>query len=316
MILYFVAEAFLADLAPLGERKIVFFFSRDAGMDEKIRVVSLQNMKNEARKIVMVTAYDYPTGRLADEAGVDVVLVGDSLGQTVLGHETTIPVTLDVMAHHAAAVRRGVRRAFLAVDMPFLTYKVNAEDALRNAGHLVQEGGAEAVKVEGGREVAPIVRRIVEAGIPVMGHLGLLPQSVHALGGYRVQGREEGALPRLLEDARELEEAGCFSIVLECLPWEAAEKVTASVRVPTIGIGAGAGCDGQVLVLSDLLGLSFMKPARFVKQYARLGRQIKKAIGSFAREVREGSYPGREHRYNADRMDDMDKMDEAEKMDN
>ena len=245
----------------------------------------------------MVTAYDYPTGRLADEAGVDVVLVGDSLGNTVLGYDGTIPVRLGDMVRHTAAVRRGVRRALLVADMPFMTYKVTAEDALRNAARLVQEGGADAVKVEGGREVAEAVRRITGAGIPVMGHLGLLPQSVHALSGYQVQGRQADAATRLAEDARILEEAGCFCVVLECLPPELARNLTASLRVPTIGIGAGADCGGQVLVLCDLLGLSFQKPPRFVKQYAHIGKQITKAIRSYARDVREGAYPGPEHTY-------------------
>lgn len=263
----------------------------------KVRIATLQKLKDDGRGIVMVTAYDYPTGRLADEAGVDVVLVGDSLGNTVLGYDGTIPVRLEDMVHHTAAVHRGVRRALLVADMPFMTYKVTAEDALRNAARLVQEGGAEGVKVEGGREVAEAVRRITGAGIPVMGHLGVLPQSVHALSGYQVQGRETDAARRLAEDALVLQEAGCFCVVLECLPCELAAKVAASLRVPTIGIGSGAGCGGQVLVVCDLLGLSFEKPARFVKEYAHIGKQITKAIRSFARDVREGAYPGSEHTY-------------------
>lgn len=267
-------------------------------MDGKIRVTSFLEYKRQGRKIVTVTAYDYVSGRLADEAGVDCILVGDSLGNTALGLENTIPVRLEDMIHHAAAVRRGARRAFVAVDMPFMTYKVSAEEALRNAARLVQEAGAECVKVEGGAEIAPTVRRLTEAGIPVMGHVGLLPQSLHALGGYRVQGVSADDARRLENDARALQEAGCFSIVLECMPAAVAERLTQSLTIPTIGIGAGAGCDGQVLVFCDLLGLGFSeKTPRFVKQYARLGEAVREGIGAYAREVREGIFPGPEHGY-------------------
>jgi len=266
-------------------------------MNEKVRIATLRERREAGGRIVMVTAYDYPTGRLADEAGVDVVLVGDSLGNAVLGFEDTIPVTLDHMIHHTAAVCRGVEHALLVADMPFMTYKITSEEALRNAARLIQEGGAEAVKLEGGREVCPTVERIAEAGIPVMGHIGLTPQSIHALSGYSVQGKEASEARRLVEDARLLERAGCFAVVLECLAWSLAREVTDAVGIPTIGIGAGAECSGQVLVLADLLGMTFSKPAKFVKRYADIGADIRLAIRTFANEVREGRYPGRAHAY-------------------
>lgn len=266
-------------------------------MVKKVRISHLRECKREKEKIVIVTAYDFPTGHLADAAGVDVILVGDSLGNTILGYADTIPVRLEQMVHHTAAVRRGVSRAFLVADMPFMTYKITSEEAMRNAARLVQEGGAEAVKLEGGRIMAPTVRRIVDSGIPVMGHVGLTPQSIHALSGYRVQARGHEAAEQLLEDALSLQEAGCFSVVVECVPWEIGEKVSQALEIPVIGIGAGAGCDGQVLVLTDLLGLSQETPPSFVKPYAQIGRQIKKAIRSFARDVREGSYPDRDHAF-------------------
>jgi 3-methyl-2-oxobutanoate hydroxymethyltransferase len=266
-------------------------------MDEKIRVTSFLQYKKEARKIAVVTAYDMVSARLADEAGVDCVLVGDSLGNAVLGHSSTIPVRMEDMIHAAAAVRRGVQRAFLVVDMPFMTYKITPEDALRNAARLIQESGAESVKLEGGASIAPTIKRIVDAGIPVMGHLGLLPQSVHALGGYRVQGKQADDAARMEQDALALQEAGCYAMVLECIPGHVAEKISKALEVPTIGIGAGAACDGQVLVFCDLLGLTFKKPARFVKQYAQLGEAAREGIGAYVREVRDGAYPAKEHSY-------------------
>ena len=266
-------------------------------MAEKVRVSTLLDARREGRRIAMITAWDYPTGRLADEAGVDCILVGDSLGNTILGFDSTIPVTLDHMLHHTAAVCRGVERAQLIADMPFLSYKISPEQALANAGRLVQEAGAEAVKVEGGREMAATVRRIVDAGIPVLGHIGLTPQSQHALGGLRMQGRDAEAAGRLVDDAKALEDAGCFGVVIECLPWELGARITGALRIPTIGIGAGAECSGQVLVLSDILGLNPGKPPKFVKEYARVGATIKRAIRSYAAEVRDGVYPDAEHSY-------------------
>ncbi len=266
-------------------------------MDKKVRVRDAVRFKSQNEKIVMVTAYDYPSGRLADEAGVDIVLVGDSLGNTVLGFDDTIPVRLEHMVHHTAAVRRGCKRPLLVGDMPFMTYKIQPQEALRNAARLVQEGGCEAVKLEGGRQMAETVKIIVDAGIPVMGHIGLVPQSIHALSGYRAQGREAPEAEALMDDAKALEQAGCFAVVLEAITWKTANNISAALKIPTIGIGSGADCDGQVLVLNDLLGLNFDNPPRFVKQYAELKNTIHNAIGDFAREVREGVYPDKKHAY-------------------
>src|SRR5690606_574046 len=223
---------------------------------EKVTVPLVRAMKAQGRRIAMVTAYDYPTGRLVDEAGADIALVGDSLAMVVLGHETTLPVTVEEMLHHTRAVRRGVKRALLVAVVPFGSYQASVPEAVANAARFLQEAGADAVKVEGGRRVVEAVRQMVEHGIPVMGHLGLTPQSVRQYGGFKVQGRDEEERQALLEDAKALEEAGVFSIVLECIPAALAAEITASVRVPTIGIGAGPDCDGQVLVIHDMLGLS------------------------------------------------------------
>jgi len=253
--------------------------------------------KRQGRKIVCVTAYDALFGRLVDEAGVDCALVGDSVNQVLAGQPSTLSATLEQMIYHACAVRRGVQRALLVVDMPFLTYQVSREDALRNCGRVMAETGAQAVKLEGGRAVAETVRALVDIGIPVMGHLGLTPQSVHALGGYRVQGRDEEAAGRLAADARALEEAGCFSIVLELVPAALAEHISKQLTIPTIGIGAGAGCDGQVLVLPDLLGLNDRFQPKFLKRYAELAGEVKRAVGAYADDVRQGRYPGPEHSF-------------------
>jgi 3-methyl-2-oxobutanoate hydroxymethyltransferase len=256
-------------------------------------------MKSRGEKIVMVTAYDYPTACLVDEAGVDVVLVGDSLGMVVLGHSTTLPVTLDDMIHHAKAVVRGVSRALVAVDMPFLSYQTGTGDALRNAGRILRETGAAAVKLEGGVNVCPQVRALVSAGIPVVGHLGLTPQSLHAFGGYKVQGRDEEAAQRIFSDAQALEHSGAFCIVLECIPEDLAAKITATISIPTVGIGAGVHCDGQVQVLHDLLGIGSFQP-RHAKQYARLGDVIREAVEEYSREVREAKFPGPEHSFSSE----------------
>ncbi|HEY8395042.1 MAG TPA: 3-methyl-2-oxobutanoate hydroxymethyltransferase [Thermaerobacter sp.] len=263
----------------------------------RVTVRDVLERKQRREPLVMVTAYDYPFARLVDQAGVDMVLVGDSLGNVVLGYPTTVPVTLDDILHHTKAVRRGVERALLVADMPFLTFHLSVEEALRNAGRLLQEGGAEAVKLEGGGRVVEVVRRMTDAGIPVMGHLGLLPQKVHALGGYRVQGRDEEAARRLLEDALALEEAGAFSLVLEMVPREVARLVSQRLRIPTIGIGAGPDCDGQVLVLHDLLGLTQGRVPRFARRYADLGEQARQAVARFAEEVRRRAFPTDEHSY-------------------
>ncbi|HEX6058519.1 MAG TPA: 3-methyl-2-oxobutanoate hydroxymethyltransferase [Gemmatimonadaceae bacterium] len=268
--------------------------------DRAPRPVTVRDIvgRKGGEKLVMVTAYDVLFARICDESGVDIILVGDSLGNVVAGFETTLRVTLDQMIYHGAAVRRGTARALLVVDMPFLTYHVSTEDALRNCGRVMQETGAQAVKLEGaGEEILAAVRALVRCGIPVMGHVGFTPQSVHALGGFRVQGREEEAAARLVADARALEEAGVFSIVLELVPAEVARRVTDAVRVPTIGIGAGAACDGQVLVLPDLLGLNEGFAPKFLKRYANLAADARDALRRFGDEVRSGAYPDDAHSF-------------------
>ncbi|HEU6451321.1 MAG TPA: 3-methyl-2-oxobutanoate hydroxymethyltransferase [Gemmatimonadaceae bacterium] len=254
--------------------------------------------KVNGEKLVVVTAYDALFGRLVDESGVDAVLVGDSLGNVVAGLDSTLPVTLDQMIYHARMARRGVERALLIVDMPFLTYQVGTERALLNCGRVMQETEAQALKLEGATPaILDVVRAVTSIGIPVMGHLGFTPQSVHALGGYRVQGREGAAAERLVEDARSLEEAGAFSIVLELMPAAVAARVTEAVSIPTIGIGAGVGCDGQVLVLPDLLGLNDRFAPKFLKRYASLADEVRSAVGKFGEDVRNRRYPDDEHSF-------------------
>jgi 3-methyl-2-oxobutanoate hydroxymethyltransferase len=260
-------------------------------MFQKVRVPDLALMKERGERIVMLTAYDATMARLLDRAGIDLLLVGDSLGQVILGLDTTIPVTLDAMIHHTRAVTRATRRALVVADMPFLTYQVSAEEALRNAARLFQEGGAAAVKLEGGRPVADAVRRLTAAGLPVMGHVGLTPQHVHRLGGMRQQAREEEAAQELLRDALALEDAGAFAVVVEAVPDAVAEAVTSGLKIPTIGIGAGPHCDGQVLVSYDILGLFDAFVPSFVRQYARLGDLILSAAKDFASDVRQGVFP-------------------------
>jgi 3-methyl-2-oxobutanoate hydroxymethyltransferase len=258
---------------------------------KRIRLPDLEAKKRRGEKIAMLTAYDYTMARLLDRAGIDILLVGDSLGMVVLGYDTTLPVTMDAMVHHTRAVSRGVLRALVVADMPFLTYQVSVEEALRNTGRLIQEGGAAAVKIEGGGAAVEAAARIVEAGIPVMGHLGLLPQSVHQLGGFRQQARLEEDAERLLADAQALQEAGAFALVLESIPAGVAKAVTAGLHIPTIGIGAGPHCDGQVLVSYDMLGLSQDSVPPFVKRYADLGEQAVAAARAYADEVRMGRFP-------------------------
>jgi len=261
------------------------------GPSRKVRAPDLTLMKTRGERIVMLTAYDATMARLLDRAGIDVLLVGDSLGQVILGLDTTIPVTLDAVIHHTRAVTRGASRALVVADMPFLTYQVSAEEALRNAARLVQEGGAAAVKLEGGRPVAEAVRRLTAAGLPVMGHVGLTPQHVHRLGGMRQQAREEEAAQELIHDALALEDAGAFAVVVEAVPDAVAEAVTSRLKIPTIGIGAGPHCDGQVLVSYDMLGLFDTFVPKFVRQYAQLGELIVDAARNYANDVREGVYP-------------------------
>jgi 3-methyl-2-oxobutanoate hydroxymethyltransferase len=255
-------------------------------------------MKQRGERIAVLTAYDYLMAGLLDEAGVDCVLVGDSLGQVVAGEESTLPVTIEQMIYHAKAVRRGLKRALLVVDMPFLTYQVSVEEAIRNCGRVLQETGAQAVKLEGGHEeMARTISKLAVSGIPVMGHLGLTPQSVHKLGGYRLVGRAEEEQERLLADAARLVDAGCFGIVLEMLPKGLAGAITRAVPIPTIGIGAGPECDGQVLVLPDMLGMNEAFSPGFLKRYADLAAGVREAVGDYVREVKEGVYPGPEHSY-------------------
>lgn len=265
----------------------------------KVTCAALQEMKAQGRPIVMTTAYDTPFARLADAAGVDAILVGDSLGMVVLGFETTLPVTMAHLLHHAAAVMRAGPRALVIADMPFLSFQISPRQAVRNAGRLLQEAGVEAVKLEGGERILPAVEAILRADIPVLGHLGLTPQSVHRLGGYRVQGRSREARARLRREARLLEAAGCFGIVLEAIPADLAGEIRAAVRIPTIGIGAGSDCDGQVLVLHDLLGLLPGPAPRFVRRFADLGAAAREGIEAYARAVRAGRFPGPEHTYPA-----------------
>jgi 3-methyl-2-oxobutanoate hydroxymethyltransferase len=262
-----------------------------------LTVLDLLAMKAAGRRIVMLTCYDAVFARLLEQADVDVLLVGDSLNQVIAGQETTLSATLEQMIYHAAAVRRAARRSLVFVDLPFLTYQVTVPDAIRNAGRVLQETGAHGVKLEGGRPMAETVRALVERGIPVIGHLGLTPQSVHALGGYRVQGRDAGAADRLLADAKALEVAGACAIVLELLPSELARSISAALTIPTIGIGAGPGCDGQVLVLHDMLGLNEGFNPKFLKRFAELGEAVRQAVRAYGAEVRDGSYPGREHSF-------------------
>jgi len=255
-------------------------------------------MKERGERIAVLTCYDHLFARLLDGSEVDVVLVGDSLGQVILGYETTLPVTVDEMIHHASAVGRAITRALLVVDMPFLSFQVSDEEALRNAGRIMKEAGAGAVKLEGGDEAAcDRVRALTRAGIPVMGHLGLTPQSVHRFGGYGVRGREAAEAERLLREARALEEAGCFSVVLELMPTPLARKVTEAISIPTIGIGAGPACDGQVLVLPDMLGLNEGFEPRFLRRFAELGEATREAVDAYVSAVREGTYPSERESY-------------------
>lgn len=263
----------------------------------KNTAATFKKAKQEGKKLSMLTAYDYSTACLLDEAGINGILVGDSLGNVILGYEDTISVTMEDMIHHGAAVARGAKNALVVVDMPFMSYQTSVYDALCNAGRLMKEARANAVKLEGGKEVVPQIKAIVQAGIPVMGHLGLTPQSVNAFGGYKVQGRDVAAAQKLLEDAKALEEAGVFAMVLECVPSALAEKITEAVSVPTIGIGAGAGCDGQILVYQDMLAMFSDYTPKFVKRYANIGEAMKQAFRAYMEEVEAGTFPAEEHGY-------------------
>lgn len=270
----------------------------------KITVPELMQRKTFAanspnKKITCLTAYDYPTARLMDEAGVDVVLVGDSMAMVALGYESTLPLTLEESLHHTKAVRRGVQRALVVADMPYGSYHGEMGESLHNAMRFVKEAGAEAVKVEGGERRLELIARLTEAEIPVMGHVGLTPQSVNALGGYRVQGKTPGTAEQVLRDARAVEAAGAFAIVLEAMPRELAAEITRTLRIPTIGIGAGPDCDGQILVLHDMLGLTFQEPPKFARRYANVGEMISNAVREYCSDVQNGSFPSDAESYHA-----------------
>ena len=260
-----------------------------------VTIRDLRAFKDRGERFVMLTAYDYPTARLLDEAGIPALLVGDSVADNILGYPTTVPVTMEEMLHHTRAVTRGARNALIVGDMPFMSYQASLEEGIRNAGRMLKEGGAHAVKFEG--PLSELAHALVDRGVPVMGHLGLTPQSVHAMGGYRVQGRNDQDAERLMIEAESMEKAGAFAIVLEGIPSEVARRITDALEVPTIGIGAGPHCDAQVLVITDLLGLSDRKPAKFVKRYANLGEEIMNAVTRFKEEVAAGVFPDEEHSY-------------------
>ena len=278
---------------------------------KKVTITDLRNKKREGKKITMLTAYDYPLARIMDEAGVDSILVGDSLGMVVLGYESTVPVTMDEMIHHAKAARRGTRYAFLIGDMPFMSYQINRDEAIRNAGRFMKEAGCDAVKLEGGYEVAETSQAIIDAGIPVLGHLGLTPQTISKLGGFKVQGKDAQAAKRIIDQALALEKVGCFAIVLECVPDELAKLVTERLSIPTIGIGAGPHCDGQVLVTHDMVGLFDRFVPKFVKQYTKLSLSISGAVSQFKEDVERGKFPAKEHCF-AIKEEDLKKLKKGE----
>ena len=263
----------------------------------KKSVLTFRNAKQKNERLTMLTAYDYSTAKLIDASGVDSVLVGDSLGMVMLGYEDTLSVTMEDMIHHTKAVARGVKDALIVSDLPFMSYQTSVYDAVSNAGRLIKEGRAQAVKLEGGIEVCPQIKAIVEASIPVMAHLGLTPQSVNAFGGFKVQGKDEEAARSLIEQAKAVEAAGAFAVVLECIPAKLAELITKSISIPTIGIGAGNGCDGQVLVYQDMLGLYSDFTPKFVKRYAEIGPQMQTAIEDYITEVKSGAFPAAEHTF-------------------
>ena len=262
-----------------------------------VTVPAVRSARASGRRLAMLTAYDYPTARLLDQSGLDIILVGDSVGNNVLGYDSTLPVTMEEMLHHVKAVARGVRRALVVADMPYLSYQTGKRDAIRNAGRFLKEAGAAAVKIEGGQRRAPLVRALVEAEIPVMGHIGLMPQSVHVMGGYKVQGKRIDEARALVEDARALEAAGAFSLVLEGMPEPVGKRVTESVGIPTLGIGAGRHCDGQVLVFHDVVGLNQGPAPRFVRRYADLASAISDATKRFIDDVRSGAFPSEAETY-------------------
>lgn len=266
-----------------------------------LNIVKMKKMKQDGEKITMITAYDYPSSKLAEEAGVDIILVGDSLGNVVLGYDSTVPVTIDDMVYHSRAVRRGAEHTFIVTDLPFMTYHGGIDETLKNVRRIMQEGHAHAVKMEGGMEICLAVESIVKSGVPVLGHIGLTPQSVNQIGGYRIQGKDERDARRLIEDAKALERAGAFGVVLELVTEEVAREISKQLTIPTIGIGAGRGCDGQVLVYHDVLKYdSDYREKRFVKTFADIGSEIRRGIQEYVREVKSGEFPAKQHVFNAD----------------
>ncbi|MFD2925783.1 3-methyl-2-oxobutanoate hydroxymethyltransferase [Halobacillus naozhouensis] len=261
---------------------------------------SLLKMKQDQEKITMITAYDYPSAKIAQSAGIDMILVGDSLGMVVLGYDSTIPVTLEDMIHHGKAARRGATETFVVVDMPFMSYHISIEESLKNGKKLFQETGAQALKLEGAGEILTVIRRLAEGGIPVVGHLGLTPQSVHVLGGYKVQGKDEMAARKLLDEAKEVEQAGAMALVLECVPKQLAERISENLSIPTIGIGAGIDCDGQVLVYHDLLKYGVDRLPKFVKPYLNSNVQMTDAVSQYVSEVKSGDFPENQHSFTMD----------------
>jgi len=274
-------------------------------MKDKVTKTTLLAMKKKGEKIAAITSYDFLTTRLIDDTGIDFILVGDSLGMVIMGYENTLPVTMEEIIHHLKAVTRARPKAIVVGDMPFMSYQASVEDAVRNAGRLVKEGGAQSVKLEGGQRYVPVIEAIVQASIPVVGHLGLTPQSLHEFGGYRVQGKDEESAERLIRDAKALEKAGCFAVVLEGIPWQLAKRITESVSIVTIGIGAGPHCDGQVLVIQDMLGIYDEPLPKFVKMYEELGSKIRGAVSEYVKDVKDGTFPGMEHSYSADKRKDL-----------
>jgi 3-methyl-2-oxobutanoate hydroxymethyltransferase len=272
-------------------------------MEEKVTTFTLRKFKKEGRKIVALTAYDFPTAKILDNCGIDMILVGDSLGMVVLGYQSTIPVTMEDMIHHTKAVSRAVNRAFVVADMPFMSYHISKEQTMANAARLIAEGGAHAVKLEGGEEIASIVKTIVDAGIPVVGHLGLTPQSVHQLGGYKVQGKEKEKAKKIFNDAKVLEQAGICALVLESIPMELAKDIAENISVPTIGIGAGPYCDGQILVTHDMLGITQGHRPKFVKQYADIEKIMIEGINTYIKEVQQGLFPDEKHSFTLEKRE-------------
>ncbi len=270
-------------------------------MRDKITKTTLLKMKKKGEKIAAITSYDYLSTKLIDDAGVDFILVGDSLGMVIMGYENTLPVTMEEIIHHLKAVTRARPKAIVVGDMPFMSYQASVEDAVRNAGRLVKEGGAQSVKLEGGERYVPVIKAIVQASIPVVGHLGLTPQSLHEFGGYRVQGKDTASADIMISDAKALEKAGCFAIVLEGIPWQLGKRITDEVSIATIGIGAGPHCDGQVLVIQDMLGIYDEPLPKFVKMYEELGEKIRSAVSAYVKDVKDGSFPGMEHSYSSEK---------------